>query len=158
MKKNNKKDVKIIAIIILIFLFLDQITKSILLKKEIAINASSTDNGYYIIMSMIIVVMILRYIFSENSFIKIETKIILSFAIAGALGNTIDRIWNKSVIVFIKISNSININLAYLYLIIAWIGMAFLLTKNSMKFLEDRKKKKIVEEEFEKNKDKIRGK
>ena len=157
MKKDNKNDNKVLAIFITILLILDQIAKVICYQKGIAttINESGeTNNGYYIVMSIIIVLMILRYIGSNNLFIKLGTKVVLSFAIAGAIGNVIDRIWKGNVIVFIKIANSININLAYIYIIIAWIGMAFILTKNSTRFLNDRKNKKLIKEEFEKNKDK----
>lgn len=156
MKKDDKNHKKVIVIFITILLILDQITKIICYQKGIASTVSDNaeeNNGYYIIMSIIIIIMILRYIGSNNLFIKLGTKIILSFAIAGAIGNMIDRMWNRNVIVFIKIANSTNINLAYIYIIIAWIGMAFILTKDSMRFLNDRKNKKLIKEEFEQNKD-----
>ena len=99
-----------------------------------------SNNGYYIIMTIIVIIMIIRYITNDNTFVKLDTKIILSFGIAGAVGNLIDRIWNKNVIVFIKLGESLNINLAYIYVAIAWIGMAVILTKNTMKILKEKKK------------------
>ena len=86
--------------------------------------------------------MIIRYISNDNSFVKLDTKIILSFVISGAIGNLIDRIWNKDVIIFMSLGNGLNFNLAYIYIGIAWIGLAIILTKNSMKILKDRKKVK----------------
>ena len=51
----------------------------------------------------------------------------------------LDRIWNKNVIVFINLGKHIELNLAYLYIIVAWIGMAIILTKNTMKILKNEK-------------------
>ena len=69
-----------------------------------------------------------------------QTRIILSFAIAGGIGNLIDRIWNKSVIVFINLNNHIEINLAYIFILVSWIGMAIILTINTTKFLKNKRK------------------
>mgnify|MGYP007107323039 FL=1 len=57
-------------------------------------------------------------------------------------GNLIDRIWNKNVIIFMDLGKSIYLNLAYVYILIAWIGLAVILTKNTMKILKDRKRVK----------------
>ena len=101
-----------------------------------------------------IVLMIIRYISNDNTFIKFDTKVVLSLAIAGAIGNLIDRIWNQSVIVFIHLGNNFNINLAYIYIGVAWIGLAVILTKNFMKILKDKKKEKVIKDEYQKNKNK----
>ena len=139
----NKRHGKMLIILIIATVVLDQITKIWLYKKQIAtISDSGNNNGYYIIISIIIVLMIIRYISSDNTFIKLKTKIILSFGIAGAIGNVIDRIWNKNVIVFIKIGDYINLNLAYIYILIAWVGMAVILTKDTVNFIKERKKSK----------------
>ena len=84
---------------------------------------------------------IIRYIFNNKTFIKIYTRIILSFGISGGIGNLIDRIWNKSVILFINFNN-IELNISYIYILIAWIGMAVILTKDTAKFLQDKKNKR----------------
>ena len=65
-------------------------------------------------------------------------------------GNLIDRIWNKNVIIFMDLGKSIYLNLAYVYILIAWIGLAAILTKNTMKILKDRKR--VKENENNKNK------
>ena len=142
--KKNKTYGKILTLFIIAILILDQITKIWLYKKGIAtILESNNNNGYYIIISIIIVLMIIRYISSDNLFIKLDTKIILSFGVAGAIGNVIDRIWNKNVIVFIKLGDYINLNLAYIYILIAWIGMALILAKNTVNFMKERKLRKM---------------
>ena len=114
MRKDNKKNhEKIIILIIIVTLIIDQVTKIIAYKQGFNIlSESSNNNGYYIVMSIIIILLILRYIRNDNVFIKLDTKIVLSFAISGAVGNLIDRIWNNDVITFIKLGNYFNLNLS----------------------------------------------
>ena len=145
----NKKEKTIINTIIIILLLVDQITKAIAINRGWTIhNTDTSNNGYYILISIIIVFMIIRYIYSNNSFIKKDTKIILSFAISGGIGNLIDRIWNKNVILFINLNNHIELNFSYIYILIAWIGMAIILTINTTKFLNDKKNKKIKRDDW----------
>ena len=56
------KDKKVLIIIFIITLILDQITKIIAYVNgwNIAMNSDSNSNGYYIIMTFIIVIMIIR--------------------------------------------------------------------------------------------------
>lgn len=138
------KDRKILIIIFIIALILDQVTKVIGYVNgwNININSDNSNNGYYIIMTIIIVIMIIRYISNENTFIKLDTKVILTLAISGAIGNLIDRIWNKNVIIFMDLGKSIYLNFAYIYVLIAWIGLAAILTKNTMKILKEKKERK----------------
>lgn len=138
------KDRKILSIIFIIALVLDQVTKVIGYVNgwNININSDNSNNGYYIIMTIIIVIMIIRYISNENTFIKLDTKVILTLAISGAIGNLIDRIWNKNVIIFMDLGKSIYLNFAYIYVLIAWIGLAAILTKNTMKILKEKKERK----------------
>ena len=138
------KDRKILIIIFIIALVLDQVTKVIgyVNGGNININGDNSNNGYYIIMTIIIVIMIIRYISNENTFIKLDTKVILTLAISGAIGNLIDRIWNKNVIIFMDLGKSIYLNFAYIYVLIAWIGLAAILTKNTMKILKEKKERK----------------
>lgn len=139
-----KKDNKIIFGIIVCFFILDQITKIIAIKNGYMIeNTNTGSNGYHILINIIVIGMIFKYILNDNIFIKIETKIVLSIAIAGAIGNLLDRIWNKNVIVFINLGKNIELNLAYFYIIIAWIGMAIILTKNTMKIIKNGNYKNI---------------
>lgn len=138
------KDGKLLLIIFIIALVLDQVTKVIGYVNgwNININSDNSNNGYYIIMTIIIVIMIIRYISNENTFIKLDTKVILTLAISGAIGNLIDRIWNKNVIIFMDLGKSIYLNFAYIYVLIAWIGLAAILTKNTMKILKEKKERK----------------
>lgn len=138
----KKKEKIIIYIFIIILLLIDQITKIIAIKNGYTIqNTNTNSNGYYIFINIIIVLMIIRYIFNNNLYIKMQTRIILSFAIAGGIGNLIDRVWNKRVIVFINLNNHLELNLSYIYIFISWIGMAIILTINTTKFLKNKKEK-----------------
>lgn len=136
----EKQNKKILLIIFLVALILDQVSKIISYANgwNINLNTDTSNNGYYIVMTIIIVLMIIRYISNENTFIKLDTKIILTLAISGAVGNLIDRIWNQNVIIFIDLGRSIYLNLAYIYILIAWVGLAAILTKNTMKILKEK--------------------
>lgn len=136
MKDNKRK--KILIIVFFIALILDQVTKfiSYINGWNININNNTSNNGYYIMLTIIIVFMIIKYISNQNTFIKLDTEIILTLAISGSIGNLIDRIWNKNVIVFLDFGKSIYLNLSYIYILIAWVGLAVILTKNTMKILK----------------------
>lgn len=139
MKDNKRK--KILIIVFFIALILDQVTKfiSYINGWNININNNTSNNGYYIMLTIIIVFMIIKYISNQNTFIKLDTKIILTLAISGSIGNLIDRIWNKNVIVFLDFGKSIYLNLSYIYILIAWVGLAVILTKNTMKILKEKR-------------------
>ena len=111
--------------------------------------AEKENNISNILLTIIITILILRYISNENTFIKQDTRIILILAVSGAIGNLIDRIWNKNIITFIQIGNSISLNLAYVYILISWIGFAIILAKNTVKILNERKKG--TKNEYKKN-------
>ncbi len=145
----EKKDKKILIVIFLIALILDQISKIIAYKNGWNISSEASNNGYNIVITLIIVLMLIRYISNDNTFIKLDTKIILTLAISGAIGNLIDRIWNQNVIIFIDLGKSIHLNFAYIYVLIAWIGFAAILTRNTMVIIKNRKK--VKENGYKKN-------
>lgn len=141
---HEKQSKKILIAIFIIALILDQVSKIISYVNgwNIINNIDNSNNGYYIIMTIIIVLMIIRYISNDNTFIKMDTKVILTFAISGGIGNLIDRIWNKNVIIFMNFGKGICLNFAYIYILIAWIGLAVILTKNTFKILKEKKGKR----------------
>lgn len=139
--KKNKKIAYIFFIILLISI--DQCIKIILmkttdLKNQLYLNSN---NNYYIIASIIIIILIIRYISNDNIFIKKPSKIILGFGIAGAFGNLIDRIYFGGTINYIGINSGFRINLSYIYVMVAWVGIALILSKNTMDFLQKKNKK-----------------
>ena len=144
MKKENKK----IAILTIFLGIIDQISKIwiILINKEIPIfqtgivlrivekeNIDVTNNITHILIAIIAVIIMVRYITSNNQFIRKESKIILSFGIAGIISNSIDRVIRGNVVTFIDFGKNITLNLSYIYLIIAWVGFIIILLKNSTK-------------------------
>ena len=100
------KEKKIIYILIIALIIIDQIAKILIFKTDITLinnagwgigilaNQKSENNIAYILISIVAVMMLVRYINSNNTFIKKDSRVILSFAISGAISNSIDRIWN----------------------------------------------------------------
>ena len=143
-KKEKSKENKKIAILILGLILLDQIVKIILIltnSSALEWSITSEDNVTYILISILAIILLVRYIMSNNTYIKFRSKVILSFAVAGVIGNGIDRIWKGHVINYISIPNFISINLSYIYLIITWIGLAIMLTKYTMERVNEKRNK-----------------
>ena len=150
------KEKKIIYILIIALIIIDQIAKVLIFKKNITsvnedgwgigvlANQKSENNIAYILISIVAVMMLVRYINSNNTFIKTDSRVILSFAISGAISNSIDRIWNGGTINYINIPNFTPINLSYVYFIITWIGMAVILTKYTSARIKEKKNKECA--------------
>ena len=145
------KEKKIVIILIIALIILDQIAKILIFKTNITLineagwgigiitNQKSENNIAYILISIIAVMMLVRYINSNNTFIKTNSRVILSFAIAGAISNAIDRVWNGGTINYISIPKFTPLNLSYVYFIITWIGMAVILTKYTSERIKEKK-------------------
>ena len=150
------KEKKIIYILIIALILIDQIAKVLIFKTNITsvnedgwgigvlANQKSENNIAYILISIVAVMMLVRYINSNNTFIKKDTRVILSFAISGAISNSIDRIWNGGTINYINIPNFTPINLSYVYFIITWIGMAVILTKYTSDRIKEKRDKECA--------------
>ena len=150
----KEKQKKIIIILIMVLLVIDQILKIFIYKTNIQIitengwgigvlnNIKTENNLAYILVSIVAVIALIRYIKSNNTFIKMDSRVILSFAIAGAISNAIDRVWNGGTINYINIPNFSALNLSYVYFIITWIGMAVILTKYTSDRIKEKKEHK----------------
>ena len=149
----KEKERKTLIFLIIILTAIDQILKIVLFTSNyqlgsitgwslgILSNKKSENNISYIFVAIIAIIAIGRYIKSNNSFIKMNSRVILSFTIAGAISNTIDRLWNGTTINYINMPKFSSLNLAYIYFIITWIGMAIILTKyTSQRILEKKNK------------------
>lgn len=149
----KEKERKTLIFLIIILTAIDQILKIVLFTSNYQLgsitgwslgvlsNKKSENNISYILVAIIAIIAIGRYIKSNNSFIKMDSRVILSFTIAGAISNTIDRLWNGTTINYINMPKFSSINLAYIYFIITWIGMAIILTKyTSQRILEKKNK------------------
>ena len=150
----KEKQKKIIIILIMVLIIIDQILKIVLYKTNIKIiaengwgigvlnNIKTENNLAYILVSIVAVIALIRYIKSNNTYIKMDSRVILSFTIAGAISNAIDRVWNGGTINYINIPNFSALNLAYVYFIITWIGMAVILTKYTSDRIKEKKESK----------------
>ena len=149
----KEKERKTLIFLIIILTAIDQILKIVLFTSNYQLgsitgwslgvlsNKKSENNISYILVAIIAIIAIGRYIKSNITFIKMDSRVILSFAIAGAISNTIDRLWNGTTINYINMPKFSSINLAYIYFIITWIGMAIILTKyTSQRILEKKNK------------------
>ena len=149
----KEKERKKLIILIIILTAIDQILKIVLFTSNYQLgsitgwsigvlsNKKTENNISYILVAIIAIIAIGRYIKSNNSFIKMNSRVILSFTIAGAMSNMIDRLWNGATINYINMPNFSSLNLAYIYFIITWIGMAVILTKyTSQRILEKKNK------------------
>ena len=149
----KEKERKKLIILIIVLTAIDQILKIVLFTSNYQLgsitgwsigvlsNKKTENNISYILVAIIAIIAIGRYIKSNNSFIKMNSRVILSFTIAGAMSNMIDRLWNGATINYINMPNFSSLNLAYIYFIITWIGMAVILTKyTSQRILEKKNK------------------
>ena len=145
------KEKKLLAVLIVVLLLIDQVLKIIFLVNNLKFGnidgvnlgilekKQSENNLSFILVSFIAIFAILRYMKSNNTYVKTSNRIVLAFALAGTISNFIDIIWNKGTINYINIQKSISINLGHLYFIITWIGMAVLLTKHTSNLIKERK-------------------
>jgi len=149
----NKNQAKKLIILITILTVIDQILKIVFLVSNTTIGnpegwcvgvlnkEKSENNIAYILISVIAIIALVRYIKSNNSYIKMDSRVVLSFAIAGCISNMIDRIWNGGTINYINIPRFSSLNLGYVYILVTWIGMAVILTKYTSKRINEKKDK-----------------
>ena len=131
-KKINKFDIAIILIIIAIIV-IDQVSKIIvqnvgnIIIEQNTYSTSSTDSNsaiMYIVTNLIIIVIIARFMLSQNQFIDKILKVFLSFIIAGGISNLIDRIVRGYVLEWINISKIDWLpmfNIADVLVLVGWI-------------------------------------
>lgn len=165
----EKKQRKKIIILIVILILIDQILKIIFTLKNIVIGneeglslgiiaqIKKENNFQYLFITIIAIIALAKYVTSNNTFIKMDSKIIISFSIAGAISNLIDRIFIGGIINYINIPKFESINLGYIYIAITWIGMAAILTKYTSKAISEKKneiqlKKEVKDEKRDNSK------
>lgn len=131
-KKINKFDIAIILIVIAIIV-IDQISKIIIQKvgninieqNTYSISEEDPNSGMmYIVTNLIIIVIITRFMLSQNQFIDKVLKVFLSFIIAGGISNLIDRIVRGYVLEWINISKIDWLpmfNIADIFVLVGWI-------------------------------------
>lgn len=151
----KKKNLTILIILIIVLISLDQIfkiymkcsNKSININQGLIIelepNIGQNQEATTVIPISIIAILIIgRYMKSNNSFIKLSNKIVVGLLLAGVISNCIDNLWNGYTINYINIVGFSYINLSYIYFIATWIGMAMILTKFTIERVRERNEKR----------------
>lgn len=132
-----KKIRKILLIIIITLVIVDQISKillSIFLKSDINLISNflsftkvenkgiafglNKQNVVNIILTVMILFLIIKYIIDQKKRLTKETVIYLSLILAGGISNLIDRIFKGAVFDFIKIGSFPVFNLADCFIVI----------------------------------------
>lgn len=170
MKKEEKKQLKklyvSICIIVFFIILIDQISKILvihygeitLISNTLILKATDFNNGVYnetsravtILTNLVILFIIFGIIKSNNQFITKNTKILLSFALAGGISNMIDRICRGNVVEFINFSNLPALNIADICIAIGWISFVAIFACFSTKELSKKKTEEIDEQKAEK--------
>lgn len=172
-KNKIKKEYIILIIIVIAIIMVDQIIKIYVSNtNEITIikgvlnlkveqnenldNADTSNSGtMYVIANLIIIAIMIKFITGQNNYIDKKFKILLSFILAGAISNSIDRIFRGYVIEYVDFSQIINIpvfNIADMFVIIGWVGFAATFASFTVKELRENKINKEVKHEIEKEK------
>ena len=161
MRKEEKKKLKklyiILAIIIFLIIFIDQLSKVLivnygeitLIEDKIVLKQVEISNDMYneisrgmtILTNLIIVGIIFGIIKSDNQFITKKTKILLSFAFAGGVSNIIDRLFRGNVLEFINIGSFPVFNIADVCILIGWIYFVAAFASFSARELSKKKSK-----------------
>lgn len=164
-KKEKKKLYLILAIMIFLIIFIDQLSKVLVIhygeitwiSDKIVLKPTEMQNSMYdetsrgvtILTNVVIVAIIFGIIKSDNQFIKNKTKILLSFAFAGGVSNIIDRLCRGSVVEFINIGNFPAFNIADVCILIGWVSFVAIFASFSAKELTKKKSKTDAEEKTE---------
>lgn len=158
-EKNKQKNFYImIIIIIFLIIFIDQLSKFLIIEneetsilsgniilKQVEASDSGEDEtakGVTIITNILILGIVLKIIGSNNQFVNNKIKILLSFLFAGGASNLIDRLFRGNIINFINIGNFPSFNIAYIFILIGWISFVAIFASFSSKELTNKSKMK----------------
>lgn len=145
----NKKILKIVLVLVIILILVDQISKilvekimpdeTIILQNVLAISkfynegiafGFNKQNITNIALSFLVLVIIIRFIITQRKNLTIKTTVFVSFMIAGGLSNMIDRIFKGTVFDFIQIGDFPIFNLADCFIVIGWVLFVIDVIKN----------------------------
>ena len=164
-KKEKKKLYLILAIMIFLIIFIDQLSKVLVIhygeitwiSDKIVLKPTEMQNSMYdetsrgvtILTNLVIVAIIFGIIKSDNQFVTKKTKILLSFAFAGGVSNIIDRLCRGSVVEFINIGNFPVFNIADVCILIGWVSFVAIFASFSARELSKKKSKTDDEKKAE---------
>lgn len=149
----KNKRLKLIILLTMLLIIIDQITKYIIkytyideigndfikltLIKNTGIALGINDgNIKNIILTVMILTLIINFVKNQLDRIDKKTAISLSLILGGGISNLIDRIINGGIIDFIKIKNFPIFNIADCYITIGWILLVIFIIKFSKEINE----------------------
>lgn len=136
----NKKQVgnKRFFIIIFILIFIDQLLKLIFNIEHYETQGNS--NLMSIATNLIVIIIGVQFMNSNNQFVEGKTKLAISFLIAGGIANIIDLVFRKQAVKNIVIGHLSIINLANIYVLIGWVFMAAIFAAFTVKQYREKRK------------------
>lgn len=155
--KNNRKIILIILAIVILIL-IDQISKAVVGEQEKniindyikivkidsydgAFGIGQNDTATFVIANIVVIGIILKFMKSQEKQIDKKTYIALTFVIAGAISNLIDKIFKGYVVKCISLY-SIPFNIADIFMIVGWISLALFFAIHTIK-LKNKKEDKV---------------
>lgn len=162
-KKHRRKIFKIVFIIVLILVIIDQGTKFAFVNKNIdvipnvlrfntvqnrggAFGVGQNSTFSFIVANIIVLGIILKFISMQAKQLDKKTIFALSLVLGGGVGNLIDRLFKGYVVDFIDINglfNFPNFNLADVYVVIGFVLLAlfFAMFANNVRMEKNKKVK-----------------
>ena len=151
-KNKDKKEYRLITIIAILIIVVDQITKAIVLNVEVItiipnvlqfkVQENISSSSMNIVTSLIAILIIFKFIMTQNSFVDQKIKVFLSFVLAGGISNIIDKVARGYLVEFIDFTPSISLpilNIADIFVIIGWIGFAWIFAVFTVKEIRSRR-------------------
>lgn len=146
----KNKTVKLIIIIGIILIIIDQVSKilvSNLVKEpigndnfrlEVPYNSGmalglNEGNVKNIVISIFVLAVVISFVKNQIERIDSKTAVAISMIIGGAIGNLIDRFFRGSILDFIKILSFPTFNFADCFIVIGWILIVVFLISFSIK-------------------------
>lgn len=145
----NKKILKIILIVSILIILIDQVSKilvnkfmpdeTVLLQNVLVISKLENEgiafgfnkqNVSNIVLTILILALIIRFIVNQKKNLSTKVLVYITMIMAGGFSNLIDRIFKGAVFDFIKIGNFPIFNLADFFIVIGWILFIIDVIKN----------------------------
>lgn len=154
-KKGDKKEYRLIVIISIVIILIDQIVKAIVLHTgtitiipnvlQFKVQENMNSTSMNLVTSLIAILIIFRFVMSQNSYIDRKIKIFLSFVLAGGISNIIDKVVRGYLVEFIDFTPSVSLpvlNIADIFVMIGWIGFAWIFAVFTVKEIRASRNKK----------------
>ena len=145
----SKKIFKIILILVIVIVLIDQISKilvdkfmpdeTVILQNVLSITKYENEgiafginnqNVSNIALILLVLTIIIRFVITQRKNLTIKVTVFISMMIAGGISNLIDRIFRGAVFDFIEIGDFPIFNLADSFIVIGWILFVIDLIKN----------------------------